>query len=174
MCSSRRTFPQKMWKRLCFRTKEFVQVFVISKLLALCTLRVQSDVSVGLNSRNRTVFVWRKKVCITFVCLAAATLFAYGCTTRERSRSNDERSLVDILAASESLAVDDGDVERININTATVQQLERIPHIGNAMARRIVEHRERFGPFRKTEHLMIMDGISDTRFRRIRHLITTE
>lgn len=174
MCSSRRTFPQKMWKRLCFRTKEFVKVIVISKLLAFCTLRVQSDVSVGLHSRNRSVFDWRKNIRIILVCLAAGMVVASGCTARERDLSGDGRQTVEYRPASEGLTEDHGDVERININAASVEQLERIPHIGNAMARRIIEHRERFGPFRKTEHLIIMDGISDERFRRIRHLITTE
>ena len=61
---------------------------------------------------------------------------------------------------------------RININTASAQELETLPGIGPALAERIVEHRSKYGPFRKPEHLIIMRGISDKRFQRLRDLIT--
>jgi len=63
---------------------------------------------------------------------------------------------------------------RININTASVEELEKLPGIGKALAARIVEHRERFGPFRKPEHLIAVPGISDRKFRSIRDLIVAE
>ena len=46
--------------------------------------------------------------------------------------------------------------------------------IGKALATRIFEHRERYGPFRRVEHLIIVRGISDNRFRALRELITVE
>ena len=63
---------------------------------------------------------------------------------------------------------------RININTASVGELEKLPGIGKGLAERIVDHRERFGPFRRIEHLIIVRGISDKRFRVLRDLITVE
>jgi len=63
---------------------------------------------------------------------------------------------------------------RININTASAEELEKLPGIGQALAARIVEHREKYGPFRKPEHLIIVRGISDTRFRALENLITVE
>lgn len=62
----------------------------------------------------------------------------------------------------------------VNINTAAAAELEQIPHIGPALAERIVEHRMRYGPFRKVENLIVIDGISDARFRKIRHLVRVE
>ena len=62
----------------------------------------------------------------------------------------------------------------ININSATADELERIPYIGEKLAYDIVEYREMHGPFRKPEHLMLIPGISDKRFRQIRALIRTE
>jgi competence ComEA-like helix-hairpin-helix protein len=62
----------------------------------------------------------------------------------------------------------------ININTAPAAELEKLPGIGKGLAERIIEHRERFGPFRRTEHLIIVRGISDRRFRALRDLITVE
>jgi competence protein ComEA len=63
---------------------------------------------------------------------------------------------------------------RININTASADELEKLPGIGKALAERIIEHREKFGPFRRPEHLIIVRGISDKRFRALQDLITVE
>jgi competence ComEA-like helix-hairpin-helix protein len=62
----------------------------------------------------------------------------------------------------------------ININTATSSELEKIPNIGPKTAVAIIEHREKFGPFRKPEHLMLVPRISDKRFREIRGFIKTD
>lgn len=62
----------------------------------------------------------------------------------------------------------------ININNASVEELEKLPNIGAKTAQSIIEHREKFGKFRKPEHLMLVSRISDKRFREIRHLIKTK
>ena len=64
--------------------------------------------------------------------------------------------------------------DQININTASAQELEKLPAIGKGLAERIVDHREKYGPFRRPEHLIIVRGISDKRFRVLRDLITVE
>jgi len=63
---------------------------------------------------------------------------------------------------------------RININTASEKELEKLPGIGRGLAERIVEHREKYGPFRRPEHLIMVRGISDKRFRALRDSITVE
>jgi competence protein ComEA len=70
--------------------------------------------------------------------------------------------------------VDQTNPERININTASARELERLPGIGQGLAERIIEHRERFGPFRRPEHLIIVRGISDKRFRALEGMIRAE
>lgn len=59
----------------------------------------------------------------------------------------------------------------MNINTAEKAELERLPGIGSKTAERILDHRHRFGKFRRAEHLMLVEGISDKRFRKLRRLI---
>jgi competence protein ComEA len=66
------------------------------------------------------------------------------------------------------------DAPRINLNTATREELEKLPGIGSALALRIIEHRERYGRFRRAEHLIIVRGISDRRFRNLRSLVIAE
>jgi competence protein ComEA len=62
----------------------------------------------------------------------------------------------------------------ININTASREELEKLPNIGEKTAEKIIEHRTRFGSFRRIENLMLVEGISDKKFRRIRPLIKAE
>lgn len=62
----------------------------------------------------------------------------------------------------------------ININTATREELERLPGIGQALAARIVEHREKYGRFRRLEHLLMVRGISERRYHTVSALLTAE
>jgi len=62
-------------------------------------------------------------------------------------------------------------IDSIDINTANNFDLQRIPYIGEKLAAEIVVFRQKHGPFRRPEHLMLINGISDRRFREIRHLI---
>lgn len=62
----------------------------------------------------------------------------------------------------------------ININTASASELEKLPHIGGKTAREIIKYRENFGRFRKPEHLLLVRGISDERFRAMRNFIKVE
>ena len=62
----------------------------------------------------------------------------------------------------------------ININTASESELQKIPHIGPKNARDIIEYREKHGRFRRPEQLLLIDGISDERFRSLRRMIVTD
>ena len=62
----------------------------------------------------------------------------------------------------------------VSINEASREDLERLPGIGPALAARIVEHRERFGRFRRAEHLLLVRGISERRFLQLRPYVTAE
>ncbi len=60
----------------------------------------------------------------------------------------------------------------VNLNTATVAQLEALPGIGPALAARIVEHRQKNGPFKKVEELMNVKGIGEKNFLKLKPLVT--
>lgn len=62
----------------------------------------------------------------------------------------------------------------ININTASALELEKLPNVGEHLAREIIEYREKYGKFRKAEHILLVRGFSDERFRRMRNLIKVE
>ena len=79
-----------------------------------------------------------------------------------------------MVTESDSSANSRQSPSRININTAAADELEKLPGIGEALAGRIIEHREKFGPFRRPEHLIMVRGISDKRFRALQDLITVK
>ncbi len=59
----------------------------------------------------------------------------------------------------------------LNINTATAPELERLPGIGPSLAQKIVDYRERYGPFEKIEDITHVSGIGTAKFDQIRDLI---
>jgi competence protein ComEA len=60
----------------------------------------------------------------------------------------------------------------INLNTATIEQLETLPGIGRKTAERIIEHREKVGAFKKVEELMNVKGIGEKSFLKIKPLLS--
>ena len=64
--------------------------------------------------------------------------------------------------------------ETVNINTAGPEELQKLPGIGEVIARRIIEHRTESGPFRSIEEITEIEDIGPGRFEEIRALIVTE
>jgi competence protein ComEA len=60
----------------------------------------------------------------------------------------------------------------VDLNTASLADLEGLPGIGRQTAQRIVEHRQKNGPFKKIEELMNVKGIGEKSFLRLKPLIT--
>ena len=59
-----------------------------------------------------------------------------------------------------------------NINTATAEQLERLPGVGASTAARIIEYRQKNGGFKKIEELMNVRGIGEKTFLKMKPLLT--
>ena len=53
---------------------------------------------------------------------------------------------------------------KVNVNTASVEQLQLLPRVGPAVAARIVEHREKNGDFKSAEELMLVRGVGESTF----------
>jgi len=60
----------------------------------------------------------------------------------------------------------------VNINTASVAQLEALPGIGAKTAQLIVDHRQKNGPFKKVEELMNVKGIGEKSFLKLKPMVT--
>ena len=94
-----------------------------------------------------------------FFLIFTLVVFAPSCSNSIASRTTSRREVSS---------------EAVNINTAGKLELQRIPHIGEKLAEDIIAHREKFGPFRRTENLLLLHGISDRRFRDIRDLVRVD
>jgi competence protein ComEA len=58
--------------------------------------------------------------------------------------------------------------EKVNINTATVEQLETLAGVGPALAKAIVEHRTKNGKFTKIEEIIKVKGMGEKKFLKIK------
>lgn len=64
--------------------------------------------------------------------------------------------------------------DAININRADIKEFLQLPSIGPVLAKNIVDHRSKHGAFRRPELLLLVDGISDKRYRAVRKYIKTD
>jgi competence protein ComEA len=60
----------------------------------------------------------------------------------------------------------------VNLNTATLDQLESLPGIGPALGQRIIDYRTEHGPFASVDDLVDVSGIGEKRLEDIRPLVT--
>ena len=64
--------------------------------------------------------------------------------------------------------------EKINLNTATLEELTKLKRIGPVYAQRIIDYREKHGPFERIEDLMKVKGIGPKTFDANKDMITVE
>ncbi len=60
----------------------------------------------------------------------------------------------------------------VDVNRATAAELEAVPGIGPVLAKRIVEFREKHGPFERLEDLLKVRGIGEKSLERLRPHLT--
>jgi competence protein ComEA len=81
-----------------------------------------------------------------------------------------------------ALAIEQDDAEtaknapsrQIDINKATAVELTEIPGVGTVIAERIVDFRDKQGPFRRVEDLLKIRGIGEKSFQKIRPHVKVE
>jgi competence ComEA-like helix-hairpin-helix protein len=60
----------------------------------------------------------------------------------------------------------------LDLNTATVEQLEQLPGVGPVTAKAIVRFRTKSGPFRRVEDLLAIRGITKRKLEKLRPYVT--
>ncbi|SCG74121.1 competence protein ComEA [Micromonospora siamensis] len=61
---------------------------------------------------------------------------------------------------------------RVNLNTATLAELDTLPGVGPVLAQRIIAERDRLGGFRSVGDLRQVEGIGDARYEQLKDLVT--
>lgn len=64
-----------------------------------------------------------------------------------------------------------GDIETININTASAEELMQLNGVGSKYANRIIAYREKYGPFKTPEEIMQVSGIGQKTFEKNQEII---
>lgn len=117
----------------------------------------------------------KKSVIVLLAALAAFLLLTSGYFLGRRTVRGVRVSAEDGVPARELTALStqaETETERLNINTATVEQLTQLPQIGEVIAQRIVDYRTQHGPFSAVSELLNVEGIGQSRYEAIRDYIT--
>ncbi len=77
-----------------------------------------------------------------------------------------------ILASPAVVTAASPDGSRLNINTASVEQLTALPGIGTVKAQSIVDFRTEHGPFTSADDLVLAPGIGTKLADRLREMVT--
>ncbi len=64
--------------------------------------------------------------------------------------------------------------EKLDLNRATAEELQKLPGIGEKLSGAIVDWREEHGPFQSAEELLQIPGIGEKRLSAIRDLVTVD
>lgn len=73
-----------------------------------------------------------------------------------------------------SYSVQESGSDRVNINTATADELDALPGIGSSTAKAIVDYRRQYGNFQRADEITKVSGIGSATYDRIKDLITVE
>ena len=90
--------------------------------------------------------------------------------TESQPESPEEDDTADEVTEETAPAV----VYPLNINTATIPELDDLPGIGPVLAQRIVDYRDAHGGYKAVEELLKVNGIGDAKLMEILELITVE
>lgn len=86
--------------------------------------------------------------------------------------NNIKTSAVTVASTTKSDSSNDESIQKININTATTDELDKLPGIGPVYAERIVEYRNINNNFKSLEEIKNIKGIGEKTFEKFKDLIS--
>lgn len=86
--------------------------------------------------------------------------------------NNYDISLDYVLKNDEYIYLNNSNEDRISINSASLDELIKLPGIGEKTANKIIDYRNKYGNFKHIEELKNVSGIGDKKYEKIKELIT--
>ena len=112
-------------------------------------------------------------VFIAFIFVIIGMLIGRSTTANQIVFANSgQQDITHISAQASDVSVQREQSGKININTATVSQLQMLPNIGETLAQRIVDYRNTHGDFASIEDITLVEGIGQKRLEEIQEFIT--
>jgi len=81
-------------------------------------------------------------------------------------------AVLSLCASGVAFAAEKAPTGKINLNTASAEQLSALPGVGPKLAARIVEHRQKEGSFKTPQELMNVKGIGEKNFQKLQSYLT--
>jgi len=104
-----------------------------------------------------------RRIVLLFVVMALVASGSYAAASQPPPSATRSRSAAAAKKAPAGV---------VNINTAAAADLQSLPGIGAKTAERIVEYREKNGPFKKIEELMNVRGVGEKNFLKLKNHIS--
>lgn len=113
---------------------------------------------------------------LSVILLAGVAVKGYKAYIAPPVRTQFDYSATDSVFFARSASADDTSTVQqtpnvIELNSATKEQLMSLPGIGEAMAERIMLHRQEQGRFRRTDELRKVKGIGEKKFEKLKPYI---
>ncbi len=114
--------------------------------------------------------------CVFFAFAGLIVLFALSQTPSKVNDSDDVTSFqYKTSSKTETVSSENESViSLININTATLEELQTLPGIGEKKAQAIIDYRKQYGPFNEIDDIVEVSGIGEATFKKLKPYITVE
>ena len=109
-----------------------------------------------------------RRMLLSIVTLSVFALAHAGAAGAAQAPSGNRAPVKNVESVKNAKSVKAAVPASVNINTASVKELDALPGIGTKTAALIVEYRQKNGPFKKIEELMNVRGVGEKNFLKLK------